>query len=37
MADIQAVAKSFTDFYYQTFDKDRSALRPLYVPFKIQL
>ena len=31
MADINAVAQQFTDFYYQTFDSDRSRLGPLYV------
>ncbi|KAI5451929.1 Nuclear transport factor 2 [Naganishia albida] len=33
MADIQAIAQQFTNFYYQTFDaagKDRSALSSLY-------
>ncbi|PCH38422.1 nuclear transport factor 2 [Wolfiporia cocos MD-104 SS10] len=30
MADIQAVAKQFTDFYYTTFDTNRSALQSLY-------
>ncbi|GAA6029280.1 hypothetical protein JCM8097_003601 [Rhodosporidiobolus ruineniae] len=30
MADINAIAKQFTDFYYQTFDGDRNALAPLY-------
>ena len=31
MADINAIAKQFTDFYYQTFDTDRAGLAPLYV------
>ena len=31
MADINAVAQQFTDFYYQTFDSNRSNLAPLYV------
>jgi len=31
MADINAVAKQFTDFYYSTFDTNRSNLAPLYV------
>ncbi|CEQ39804.1 SPOSA6832_01377, partial [Sporobolomyces salmonicolor] len=31
MADINAIAKQFTDFYYQQFDSDRSGLAPLYV------
>ncbi|KAI0296876.1 nuclear transport factor 2 [Russula brevipes] len=30
MADINAVAQQFTDFYYQTFDTNRSGLTPLY-------
>ncbi|SCZ96610.1 BZ3500_MvSof-1268-A1-R1_Chr4-4g07476 [Microbotryum saponariae] len=30
MADINAIAKQFTDFYYQTFDSNRSGLAPLY-------
>ncbi|KAF8894709.1 nuclear transport factor 2 [Infundibulicybe gibba] len=32
MADIQAVAKQFTEFYYSTFDTNRSALASLYRP-----
>ncbi len=40
MADINAVAQQFTDFYYQSFDTNRSSLAPLYVlaspsPFRI--
>ena len=31
MADINAIAQQFTDFYYLTFDTDRSHLAPLYV------
>lgn len=31
MADINSVAKQFTDFYYNTFDRDRAGLAPLYV------
>jgi hypothetical protein len=31
MADINAVAKQFTDFYYSTFDSNRATLAPLYV------
>jgi hypothetical protein len=31
MADINAVAQQFTDFYYNTFDSDRSGLGALYV------
>ncbi|KAI8875697.1 nuclear transport factor 2 [Backusella circina FSU 941] len=30
MADINSVAKAFTDFYYQTFDATRQQLTPLY-------
>ncbi|KAI0255258.1 nuclear transport factor 2 [Lactifluus subvellereus] len=30
MADINAVAKQFTDFYYTTFDTNRSGLSSLY-------
>jgi len=30
MADFNAVAKSFVDFYYQTFDTNRSQLQALY-------
>ncbi|KAI9632357.1 uncharacterized protein MKK02DRAFT_40659 [Dioszegia hungarica] len=30
MGDINAIAKQFTDFYYQTFDADRSQLSALY-------
>ncbi|RDB24220.1 Nuclear transport factor 2 [Hypsizygus marmoreus] len=32
MADINAIAKQFTDFYYATFDSDRSVLNSLYRP-----
>jgi len=32
MADINAVATQFTDFYYTSFDRDRSSLEPLYRP-----
>lgn len=31
MADINAIAKQFTDFYYSQFDTDRAGLRSLYV------
>ena len=31
MADIQAIAKQFTDFYYTTFDSNRPGLQSLYV------
>lgn len=31
MADINAIATQFTDFYYSTFDADRSRLKDLYV------
>lgn len=30
MADFNAVAKAFVEFYYQTFDSDRQNLAPLY-------
>ncbi|KAF4578467.1 Nuclear transport factor 2 [Pleurotus pulmonarius] len=30
MADINAIATQFTDFYYSTFDADRSRLKDLY-------
>ncbi|KAL5533385.1 NTF2 [Sanghuangporus sanghuang] len=30
MADINAIATQFTQYYYQTFDNDRSQLGPLY-------
>ncbi|KAH8991508.1 nuclear transport factor 2 [Lactarius akahatsu] len=30
MADINAIAKEFTDFYYTTFDSNRANLGPLY-------
>ncbi|KAI0059031.1 nuclear transport factor 2 [Artomyces pyxidatus] len=30
MADINAIAKQFTDFYYSTFDSSRSTLGSLY-------
>ena len=34
MADINAVAEQFIDFYYRAFDSNRSGLGPLYVrPF----
>ncbi|KAG6867403.1 Nuclear transport factor 2 [Termitomyces sp. T159_Od127] len=32
MADINNIAKQFTDFYYSTFDSDRSSLGALYRP-----
>lgn len=31
MADINSIAKQFTDFYYSTFDRNRAELRPVYV------
>lgn len=31
MADISAIAKQFTDFYYTTFAQSRPALKALYV------
>ncbi|KAG6328654.1 hypothetical protein ID866_10436 [Astraeus odoratus] len=30
MADINSIAKQFTDFYYNTFDSNRAGLAPLY-------
>ncbi|TFK27349.1 nuclear transport factor 2 [Coprinopsis marcescibilis] len=33
MADINAIAKQFTDYYYQTFDSERSGLGSLYREF----
>ncbi|OBZ75830.1 Nuclear transport factor 2 [Grifola frondosa] len=30
MADINSIAKQFTDFYYSTFDTNRSGLQSLY-------
>ncbi|KAF8652734.1 hypothetical protein AX16_004232 [Volvariella volvacea WC 439] len=30
MADINAIAKQFTDFYYNTFDSNRAGLQSLY-------
>ncbi|KAL8293268.1 hypothetical protein RQP46_000962 [Phenoliferia psychrophenolica] len=30
MADINGIAKQFTDYYYNTFDTDRNGLAPLY-------
>ncbi|ETW85345.1 hypothetical protein HETIRDRAFT_432146 [Heterobasidion irregulare TC 32-1] len=30
MADINSVAKQFTDFYYTTFDSNRASLQTLY-------
>ncbi|KAM0753855.1 nuclear transport factor 2 [Meredithblackwellia eburnea MCA 4105] len=30
IADINTIAKQFTDFYYQTFDSDRNGLAGLY-------
>ncbi|CDH59895.1 ntf2p [Lichtheimia corymbifera JMRC:FSU:9682] len=32
MADFNAVAKAFVEFYYQTFDTGRQNLAPLYRP-----
>ncbi|KAJ3043470.1 Nuclear transport factor 2 [Rhizophlyctis rosea] len=32
MTDPNVVAKAFTDYYYQTFDADRTRLAPLYRP-----
>lgn len=36
MADIQAVAKAFVEFYYSTFDRNRAELVPLYVSLDVQ-
>lgn len=33
MADFNAVAQQFTNFYYSTFDSNRANLAPLYVSF----
>jgi len=33
--DIDALAKQFSDFYYNTFDSDRTLLTNLYVPFPV--
>ena len=33
MADFNAVAQQFTNFYYSTFDSNRANLAPLYVGF----
>lgn len=30
MADIQSIAKSFVDYYYSAFDRNRAELSPLY-------
>ncbi|KAF8509560.1 nuclear transport factor 2 [Gautieria morchelliformis] len=30
MADINAISKQFTEFYYTTFDSNRASLAPLY-------
>ncbi|GJE87964.1 nuclear transport factor 2 family protein [Phanerochaete sordida] len=32
MAEINAIAKQFTDFYYTTFDSNRASLQSLYRP-----
>jgi len=34
MADINSIAKQFTDFYYSSFDSNRATLLPLYVSDK---
>ena len=31
MADFNAIAQQFVDFYYLTFDTGRASLQPLYV------
>ncbi|KAI0345079.1 nuclear transport factor 2 [Trametopsis cervina] len=35
MADINAIAKQFTDFYYATFDANRADLQSLYRPISM--
>nr|VWO99288.1 Uncharacterized protein [Ganoderma boninense] len=35
MADINAIAKQFTDFYYSTFDTNRAGLASLYRDFSM--
>ncbi|KAJ2936657.1 hypothetical protein H1R20_g436, partial [Candolleomyces eurysporus] len=35
MADINAIGKQFSDFYYNTFDTNRGGLDPLYVRLTI--
>lgn len=32
MSDLQGIAKAFVDYYYQTFDRNRMELAPLYRP-----
>jgi len=32
MADLNSIAKQFTDYYYNTFDSNRANLAPLYRP-----
>lgn len=34
MADINALASQFVNFYYETFDSNRSNLQGLYVSLK---
>jgi hypothetical protein len=34
MADINSIAKQFTDFYYTTFDSNRGSLLSLYVSYR---
>lgn len=35
--DIDALAKQFSDFYYNTFDSDRTQLTNLYVTSRLSL
>eukprot|EP00842_Homolaphlyctis_polyrhiza_P005253 jgi/Hompol1/5729/HPOL_004657-RA len=35
MSDINQIAKSFVDFYYSTFDRNRAELAPLYKPISM--
>ena len=35
MADINAIAVQFTDFYYSTFDANRANLQSLYVRLRL--
>lgn len=36
MADINQIATAFTQFYYETFDRNRQELAPLYVSLQSQ-
>ncbi|KAJ1328631.1 hypothetical protein BSLG_010363 [Batrachochytrium salamandrivorans] len=37
MSDPNVIAKSFVDFYYASFDRNRAELAPLYVGFGLSL